>query len=308
MSVLHGIVLQGINNIYQVRTDDNRVLQCRIKGKVLSDSDQEYNPLAPGDMVALAAVGTREGVISARLERKNRFTRWNNKRDLPQTIAANVDRIFCITSASRPEFRPRFLDRVLICAGTIPVTIVLNKVDLGVTDQINSYLDYMQGLGFPLLQVSAQTGEGLGVIREALYDRLNAFVGQSGVGKSTIINLLAPAAEQKTGEVSSRYDRGRHTTNFARLITGDCLEIIDTPGVREIEIPIMDPVEIQQYYPEIGALSASCRFSGCLHLDEPGCAVREHMNRAEISSLRYGSYCKLAETMIERRKPLFYGV
>ena len=301
MDERHGIVLQGINNIYRIKCDDQKVFQCRIKGKVLTGAENEYNPLAPGDSVVIQVHHEHEGMVTGRLERRNSFRRWNLKRESVQTIAANIDRLFCITSTAYPEFRPRFIDRVAVCADAIPVTIVLNKTDLGIPEELQQQLDIYRRIGFEVLEVSARDDE-LAELYAAVRGRVSAFFGQSGVGKSTLINRLIPHADQNVGAVSTKYNRGRHTTNYARWIDHGDFSIIDTPGVREIEIPLMDPAEIGGSFPEFARFEDGCRFSPCLHDEEPGCAVRAAVEEGDISPERYESYLKILYTMIERKK------
>lgn len=308
MEERNGIVLQGINNIYLVRADDARTYQCRIKGKTLSVSENEYNPLAPGDAVTIQIHDDGHGLVVARLERSNSFVRWNAKRDLPQTIAANVDDLYCVTSTRFPSFRPRFIDRVCVCAKEIPVTILVNKWDLGADEEVVNYLAQYRAVGYEVLEVSAFDTEQMKRLKNRMKGKVVVFFGQSGVGKSTLINKLIPEANQRTGEISDRYDRGRHTTNFAKWIEDDEAVIIDTPGVREIEIPIMDPYEIGLYFPEISRLQDGCKYSPCMHIEEPDCAVRDAVRNGLVTKERYESYAKLVRAMVERRRQLFYGV
>ncbi|MGM0431607.1 MAG: ribosome small subunit-dependent GTPase A [Spirochaetota bacterium] len=311
MQELTGTVVQGINNIFLVEIDHDTVLQCRIKGKVLADSQMEYNPLAPGDRVAVAAHTSTEGNIIERLERKSVFTRWNMKRNSSQNLAANIDLVLCMCSAAQPTFRPRFIDRVSVCAGRqLPVTVIVNKADLGISVQTQSYIDYLLSLGFSAFFIDAHTPETFAFqqLRDHLENKVSVIVGLSGVGKSTLVNQLLEGGEQKVAAISDRYDRGKHTTNYAKLLHGGSFDVIDTPGVREIEIPLQDPLLIGEAFPEILEKSSNCRFSGCLHLEEPGCAVREALQSDPIGRERYESYVKLVYSMIERRKAFHYGV
>ncbi len=308
MKLLTAIVLQGINNIYRVRTDDGEVLQCRIKGKTLTETERAYNPLAPGDAVMIQQHSRTEGMVVSRNERTNSFVRWNMKKDLPQTIAANIDMLWCVTSTQLPKFRAKFIDRVCVCAQHVPVTIIVNKWDLGCDEETREYIELYRSIGYDVLHLSSFDQAQIRDLGDRLKGTRSVFFGQSGVGKSTLINALIPEANQKTGEISDKYDRGRHTTNFAKWIESDTFSIIDTPGVREIEVPIMDPYEIASHFPEIEQASHQCRFSPCMHIEEPGCAVLEAVEDGRITYERYESYLKIALSMIERRKKLYYGV
>ncbi len=298
MNGITGLVLQGINNIYTVSCD-RKLLQCRIKGKVLGTSERMYNPIAPGDLVQLDQIQGKYGLITGVLERRNRLIRWNMKRKLPQLLAANIDAVICVTSVDLPPFRPRFIDRVLVCAGDIPTAILVNKDDLSMEKMMLKRLDTYRDLGYPVLRVSAATGAGFDSLKEYLQHKQIAVVGQSGVGKSSIINRLIPDAEQRTGDISVKYNRGRHTTNFATLIDAGTFSLIDTPGIREIQVPPMLLTEIGSYYPEIATLAETCRFQPCLHRDEPDCAVRAAVGNGKICTDRYESYLRIVQSIEE---------
>lgn len=306
MSEDRGVVLQGINNIYTVKTEDGRLLECRIKGKLLRSEGQEYNPLAPGDRVELVIHSSCQAQIINRLERSSAFIRWNTKRQLPQCIAANVQRVYLVASAQDPSFRPNFVDRVLMSAGNIPVTILLTKTDLGVDDEVAEAVGLYRSLGYEVTGLNMHDRRAITEFGQRLIGTFSMFFGQSGVGKSTLINLLIPEANQRTAEVSSRYDRGRHTTNYSKLIEAGEYSIIDTPGVRELEIVLQDPRSIAAGFTEIARVGTSCRFAGCLHLNEQGCAVLEAVEDGQIDEGRYESYEQIVLNMLERRKREHY--
>ena len=296
---MKGTVLRSINNIYSVRTDEGVVYSCRIKGKQLSVAKGEYNPIVVGDLVEFTPSGTAEGLVTSRLERKSEFSRWNEKRAMNQTICANMDTLVCVCSVESPPFRPRFIDRVIACCKGVEVIIALNKCDILLTeDELERYSLYRK-LGYQTISVSAETGENVDAFVKLLNGRTAAFVGQSGVGKSSLINRIL-GTSQRVGELNAKYNRGNHTTNHAIMLDGPGFTLIDTPGFREISVPHDDPHLVANAFPEFVKASAKCEFDGCMHLNEPGCEVRRLLEKGKINPDRYESYVRMLASMEER--------
>ncbi|MEI8092724.1 MAG: ribosome small subunit-dependent GTPase A [Spirochaetales bacterium] len=301
-----GTIHWGINNIFAVRGNDDGVGQdlweCRLKGKVLKDAEDEYNPLSPGDRVDFEPDPDHagKGMISARQPRTNAYSRWNKKRNCPQTLAANLDLLVLVTSPVSPPFRPRFLDRALLMAGRedLEVLIVVNKCDQGVPDDVEDRLAEYQDLGFDVHLCSSQTGEGITELQEHLKGLTSALVGQSGVGKSSLLNVLHVGSRQKVGELSAKHNRGNHTTNFSLYYPWDVGSpaaggLIDTPGVRELEVFGIEAAQLAFAWPEFAPFLGQCGFNLCSHTKEPGCAVLKALESGDIHPDRWDNYQKL---------------
>ena len=219
---MNGTVLAGTNNIFEVECSDGIIRNCSIKGKVLKSDTEYYNPLAPGDVVEIEVdqMDDNKGQVLSLVPRKNQFVRWNVKGRCPQLLAANVDYMILVTTPDEPPFRPRFIDRELAQAEMLGLTpvIVCNKYDL-IDDKpdVEEYLKIWEDLGYRVMRVSAKTGEGISEFIELIRDRLSAFVGQSGVGKSSLVNVLDDSCVLKTGSLSKKYGRGSHTTTKGTL-------------------------------------------------------------------------------------------
>ncbi len=299
---MEGTIIKGINNIYTVLIDDGSQRLCRIKGKVLRDIEDDKSPLVPADRVTIQPESDGQGMIVARMERDNQFRRYNLKRRMVQTVFANVDQLLCLVSVGEPTFRPGFVDRVLLCAGRIPVIIGINKCDLPIDSETEDQLQVYEGLGIPVLRMSVSEDMGITDLIKLCQGKRTALFGQSGVGKSTLVNRLIPEAEQRTNEISLRYNKGRHTTNYSVLFrdTRASWELLDTPGVREIEIPDLEPHQISYEYPEMEQYIGLCKFLPCLHIHEPGCAVRQGLASGMIDPGRYDRYVRIVEDQQHR--------
>ena len=290
-------IRRSINNIYTaISLDDGKTYTCRIKGKVLRNIEPEYSPIAVGDIAVGEAYSESEAIIWEREERKSAFTRWNAKRAVNQTIAANQSLAAIVVSPLSPPFRPRFLDRAIACVSGSDVLLIMNKSDQA-DDDIRQAFDEYSAIGFRTLYVSSVTGEGIEELRSVLSGNTTSFAGQSGVGKSTLINTLL-GTEQRTGEVSWKYNRGKHTTNHSLYLEHDGIAVIDTPGVREIEVPFEDIRIVKESFPELRNLE--CGYPGCLHRGEDGCKVDELLENGQISEERYESYLRILSTLEER--------
>lgn len=309
-----GLVLGGSNNIFSVECDDGVTRQCTIKGKKLKDVEGYYNPLAPGDRVELEPdeQSEDEGQITGLVPRKNEYVRWNVKGRQPQLLAANVDQILCITTPDEPPFRPRFVDRVLAqaeYAGIEPV-IVANKCDLeGAEDPDFEYrLTDWERIGYRVIRISAKSGEGMPQLAELLEDKLSVLTGQSGVGKSSIINVLDSTCVLKTGSLSEKYGRGTHTTTRGTLIhlklneallggrQNAVASIIDTPGVRRFVLHDIAAEDLALYFREMKPLVGKCSFGmSCTHDREPGCKIQEGVYAGAISEERFESWLRICD-------------
>lgn len=302
---LQGQVHSGINNIFVVQADDGAVYQCRFKGKVLKAADGEYSPLAPGDRVLLEPDPHEDhkAQILDRLDRRNTFSRQNRKKGVPQVLAANIDRLVVITSTGSPPFRPRFLDRVLVQASVLNLEplIVINKADLGLDPVDEDRLATFQDLGYDVILVSSVSGESMDDLAALLRGRVCVFIGQSGVGKSSLLNRLSPGAGRRIGELSTKYGKGAHTTTASLLVPWEGGGLIDTPGVREWELHGLEAPELTFHFREFAPYMGRCGFQPCSHRREPGCAVREALAAGEIHTDRYESYVRLYEELAERR-------
>ncbi len=293
---MKGIIIRGINNIYNVEAE-NQIFECRIKGKLLNDVNDEYNPLAVGDFVEFDKTNEVEGQIIQRLERKNSFRRWNMKGKCNQTVVANMDLIVCVASCGSPPFRPRFIDRVIASCENVEILIVLNKSDIKLQGWELERYNLFKELGYETLLVSAKEKTNLDLLIKKIENKVVAFVGQSGVGKSTIINEIL-GTSQRTSYVSEKYDRGRHTTNYSILLRKDNLTIIDTPGVREIMVPHRSPVEIADSFPEFVTNKDKCAFNMCTHTSEPDCEIIKMVEKGDINSDRYESYLRMIDSLL----------
>jgi ribosome biogenesis GTPase len=304
-AIQEGLVRHGINNIYTVESR-GEILECRIKGKILATEGKWYNPIAAGDRVEIALDEGHPGkaMILGLGERINTFSRHNKKRKAPQIIAANLDMLYCVTSPKSPAFRPRFIDRVLIAAdqGQMPVGILLNKVDQGTNEEIEAWLESYRRIGVPVVEVSATEGLGLEKLRRDFKGKKIGFVGQSGVGKSTLLNALFPQAAQVVGELNKKYNKGNHTTCFATLIPWEDGAILDTPGVRDLELQGVHSDTLDAYFPEIAEHVGDCGFPGCSHTHEPRCGIKARVEKGEISPRRYDSYLRLYEELKEQEQ------
>lgn len=302
-----GTVLFGINNIYTVRTPDMQEHLCRIKGKVLKGCENVYNPIAAGDQVEF-----EDGLITALMPRRNAFTRWNRKRFMSQIIAANLDVLFCVASPGEPPFRPRFLDKVIAnsChkyASEYQVAIVLNKCDLGIAPEVEERLGVCRDMGYPIFYVSARTGEGLEKLRTYARGKVCAFAGQSGVGKSSLLNALSSQVSRRVGEVSRKYNRGRHVTNYALFVPDDENGggIIDTPGIREIFVDGIEPGELILHFKEMAPYYGKCSFSTCTHTVEKGCALRQAVEEGAIYPDRYEAYLRTYSELTDQAAVIY---
>lgn len=304
-----GLILYGINNIYTVHSDVGR-RECRFKGKKLKDTRGEYSPLAPGDRVEWEEDPGHagKGMILSRLPRENAFSRWNKKRNAPQTMAANIDLLVCLTSPVSPPFRPRFIDRVLLLAEDhFPAMVVVNKADQGSPEEVEACLEIYRSIGYPVMTVSAHTGQGIRELTEKLEGKRCAVVGQSGVGKSTLLNTLDPEFNLRVGEVSEKYNRGKHTTNYGIMLPWRGGWIIDTPGIREIHVHGVESRELAHFMPEFRPLIETCQMPSCVHITEPNCAVKAAVEEGRIHPERYESYQRMYYGLKELEEENPYG-
>lgn len=298
-------ILKSINNLYTALSDEGGIYTLRIKGKKLKTKEGEYNPVVVGDYVHGECYSRNEALITEVEDRRSSFVRFNFKEDRNQTICSNQDLTAIVFSALSPPFRPRFVDRAICCTFNSDILLVLNKIDYGLTEDEKERYELYKELGYNCIAVSSVDGQGIERLRSMLEGRTTAFVGQSGVGKSSLINTIL-GTSLRTNELCEKYNRGRHTTNHSLFLMEKGLNIIDTPGVREIQVPIEEPHLIRDSFPELAHLG--CLYPDCLHNGEEGCTVPEKVERGEINSDRYFSYLKTLDSVSlirphwERRK------
>ncbi len=319
---MEGLIIAGTNNTFTVECDDELTRNCTIKGKVLKSDKQFYNPLAPGDRVTVEPdpINEHKGQVLGVLERKNTFLRWNVKGRCPQLLACNLDYLILVCTPDEPPFRPRFIDRALAQAehqGITPI-IVCNKWDLAEEmqtdgreeefDAIDRRLTIWSDLDYRVLRISAKTGEGMTEFAQLLENHLSAFVGQSGVGKSSLINVMDNSCVLKTGSLSKKYGRGSHTTTKGTLIhltlnetltegiQGRKANIIDTPGIRRFVLDDIEADDLAMYFREFEPYVGKCKFGmNCRHITEPDCAVRKAVEEGAITPERYDSWQRISE-------------
>ncbi|MBR8708743.1 ribosome small subunit-dependent GTPase A [Bacteroides pyogenes] len=299
---MKGLVIKNTGSWYQVKTDDGRSIECKIKGNFRLKGIRSTNPVAVGDRVRIAV--NREGTayIHEIEDRKNYIIRRSsNLSKQSHILAANLDQCMLIVTVNYPETSTTFIDRFLASAEAyrIPVKLIFNKIDVYNDDELH-YLDALINLysqiGYPCFQISAIEGKGIETIKKELAGKITLFSGHSGVGKSTLINSILPEVNLKTGEISAYHNKGMHTTTFSEMFPIDeGGYIIDTPGIKGFGTFDMEEEEIGHYFPEIFKASVHCKYGNCTHRHEPGCAVRQAIEQHLISESRYTSYLSMLE-------------
>jgi ribosome biogenesis GTPase len=294
-------------NAFEVLCPDGHVRRCEIKGKKLRQSAGAYNALAAGDRVEIEPIDARRAIIVSLVPRRSAFGRWNEKGKAEQTIVANADLVVCVTTPERPPFRPRFIDRVAIVAeaSSLPLVVLLNKADLGISGEVASRVEEYSRVGYEILRCSCVSGEGLPELRARVAGHTAAFVGQSGVGKSTVINSLHPEFEYRTGELCEKHDRGRHTTTAAVLapLADGLTWIADTPGFRRLALRGIDPRDLAAFFPELRPLVGQCALGArCDHSGERGCAFERALEEGAVHPDRYESYLRIRAELVSSKE------
>ncbi len=292
MSKLQGRIL-AVHGQSSVLHHDGRILRATLKKSLLKEKRQS-SPLAAGDLVEFFLDSSGVAVIESVLPRSSSLSRPDilNKEKI-QVIAANVDQLIIICSTDKPQFKPGLVDRYLVLAEKEKVkpVIVLNKIDLRNPAEFAGYLDVWKRIGYHICFTSAANGEGIEEVAKILRNKISVTTGHSGVGKTTLINSIIPELRLKTQEISRATGKGVHTTSAAIMYPlADGGWIIDTPGLKVLDISIVSEKELQDCFPEFDGLRERCQFGDCLHLSEPNCAVKRAVAEGGIAEFRYQSY------------------
>jgi ribosome biogenesis GTPase len=292
---LKGLVIKNTGSWYTVQTDDGQLLDCKVKGNFRLRGIRSTNPVAVGDRVIVS-----EGNFITEIEdRRNYIIRKSiNLSKQSHIIAANVDLALLVVTVSRPQTNTTFIDRFLASAEAyrVPVVLIFNKTDL-LDDEEGHYQQMLihlyETIGYECRAISAETGEGVDALLPMLEGKVTLLSGNSGVGKSTLINRLVPGANLRTAEISDAHQTGQHTTTFSEMIPIDGGWLIDTPGIKGFGTFDIEPEELTSYFREIFHFSKDCRFSNCTHTHEPGCAVLQALENHYIAQSRYQSYLSM---------------
>lgn len=312
-----GLVYKSTGSWYTVKTEDNHIYECRIKGKFRIQGIKSTNPIAVGDIVDFELDENSDSVTGSIYnihDRKNYIIRKSvNLSKQTHIIASNIDIVFLLITINNPPTTTSFIDRFLVTAEAygIEVILIFNKIDTFdvAMKEEQLYLQFLYAsIGYKYLKVSAKECIGLDEIKQMMIGKVSMFSGHSGVGKSTLVNALEPTLNLKTKMISEQSKQGQHTTTFAEMydLSFDS-KIIDTPGIKGFGVVDLEPAEINGYFPEFFKLKDQCKFNNCMHKEEPNCAVKKALEENKIAWSRYNSYLKILEGDEEHYRQDFYN-
>ncbi|MEP7267658.1 MAG: ribosome small subunit-dependent GTPase A [Saprospiraceae bacterium] len=298
---LTGIVIKSTGNWYQVQSG-NEIFQCRIIGKFRLDDKILTNPLGVGDQVEFELEKDNNGLIKKILPRKNYIVRQSpRQKHHLHMIAANIDQAMLVVTLLQPNFKQGFIDRYLLMTEpqNIPTVIIINKSDLFESYESELYDELKsiyEGIGYLILKTSSVTGEGMEKLKSILSNKVTIIGGQSGVGKSTLINYLQPHLDLRTTDISEHSGKGTHTTTFAEMYPLDFGgQLIDTPGIKTLSFNNLSPMDVAHNFREFFLLAKNCKYGDCIHRNEPGCAVKADIGKGMVHTSRYETYLSILE-------------
>lgn len=293
---MRGKIVKGIAGFYYVHVPGRGIYECRAKGIFRRE---QVKPLVGDDVeIDLLSEAPKTGNIRVLLPRSSQLIR---------PAVANVDQALVIFAITHPQPNFNLLDRFLVMMRQqgLPCVVCLNKADLDREGKGQAYADIYRACGYTSLTVSAAEKQGMDRLKGLLKGRTTTVAGPSGVGKSSLVNCLQPDMVMETGEISGKIERGKHTTRHSELIAlGENTYILDTPGFSSLGLFDLEKEQLAAYYPEFQDYGASCRFGGCTHTAEPGCAVKQALEQGRISAMRYGNYCQMFEEL-KTKKPVY---
>ncbi len=305
---MKGRIIKVFGQIYTVEYD-GKSYNCVLRGKFRRDKRLESfsGPAVTGDIVDFDFDDNNEGIIETVHERRNIFSRKEHGSRKEDIIASNLDLIVVIQSFKNPRLNLRFVDRLLIRGEKekIPVLLCANKSDLAAKKDIQYVDTYYAGTGISVIKTSVVKGRGFDVLLDFLADRISIFTGNSGVGKSSIINLIMPETGLRITPVSESTGKGKHTTTNVEMVSSGAMRIIDTPGLREFGLPDIDPPSLGYYFTEFRKYAESCNFRACTHDHEPGCEVKKQVEAGNINHDRYISYLNIYNSLKENLDNLY---
>lgn len=303
-----GLVIKNTGSWYHVQSPDKRIVMCKLRGNFRLKDIRSTNPIAVGDWVKFNIQEDGTGVIQEIEERKNYIIRKSsNLSKASHILASNIDLCFLVVTVVNPETSTTFIDRFIATAEAyrIPICLIINKVDLYDEDNLsyaNSLASLYDYIGYDTILASAMNKEGIEDIRKKIDNKVILFSGNSGVGKTSLINAIYPDAMLKTGSISDSHHKGKHTTTFSEMVElPNNAYLIDTPGIKGFGLYDMQKEQISHYFKDIFHFAKECKFNNCMHINEPNCAVRKALENNEISTSRYQSYLSMLDEDAEEK-------
>ena len=298
-----GLVIKNTGSLFLVQLEDGTIVETNLRGRFRLKGIRSTNPVVVGDMVQVDG----ESIVAIEPRKNYIIRKSSNLSKESHILAANIDQVFLVVTIKKPETPFEFIDRFLLTANAyhIPVVIVLNKVDIldedemALAEAIKGL--YEKNLGYKVIFSSTVTGEGVVEVKEMLAGKLSLFSGNSGVGKSSLLNVLEPSLGLKVGDVSRQHQTGMHTTTYSEMFDIAGGKVIDSPGIKGFGIIDMEAAEISKFFPDIAKFALECRFDDCKHLNEPSCAVLKALEEQKIAASRYNSYKSILLDLDEKK-------